>query len=64
MRPFAIWLEMTRSADAPGLRKVVIPARLLHEASPTGPRSPGSEPLCPGCGVLPEAIHRCPGEKQ
>ena len=64
MRPFAIWLEMTRGADAPGMRNVVLPVRRLHEASPTGPGSPGSEPLCPGCGVLPEAILRCPGLKK
>jgi hypothetical protein len=64
MRPFAIWLEVTRSADTPGMRKVVLPVRRLHEASPTGPRTPGSEPLCPSCGVLREAILRWPGEKQ
>ena len=45
MRPFAIWLETTRSADAPGTRKVALPVRRLHEASPTGPGSHGSEPF-------------------
>ena len=61
MRPFAFLLETTRSLDTPGMRKVVFPGRRVHEASPTGPGSPGSEHLCPGCGVLPEAIPRCPG---
>src|SRR3989337_2509718 len=28
-----------------------------------GPRPPGSEPICPGCVVLPEAIPRCPRQK-
>jgi hypothetical protein len=36
----------------------------LHEASPTGPWSPVSEPLRGGCGVLPDAILRCPGQKK
>ena len=61
MRPFAIWLETARSADAPGTRKVAFPGRRLHEASTTVPGSPVPEPLRPGCGVLPEAILRCPG---
>ena len=52
MRPFAIWLHATRSADAPGTPKVVLPGHRLHVASPTGPGSPGSGPLCPRCGVL------------
>ena len=64
MRPFAIWLEMMRGADAPGTRKVAFPCGRLHEASPTGPGSHGSEPLCRGCDVLPEAILRCPGQKK
>jgi hypothetical protein len=64
MRPLTVWLEMTRSADAPGTRKVGFPGRRLHEASPTVPGSPGSEPLCPGCGVLPEAILRFPGQEE
>jgi hypothetical protein len=63
-RGAAIWLETTRGADAPGTRKVVFPGRRLHEASPTGPLSPVSEPLCPGCVVLPEVIIRCPGQKE
>ena len=61
MRPFAVWLDTTRSADAPGTWKVVITGRRLHEASPMVSGSLGSEPLCPGCGVLPEAILCCPG---
>src|SRR3990170_7703739 len=63
-RSFAIWLETTHSADAPGTRKVALPGRRLNEASPTGPGSHGSEPLCRGCVVLPEAILRCPGQKK
>jgi hypothetical protein len=62
MRPLAVWLEMTRSADAPGTRKVVFPGRRLHEASPTGSGSPGSEPLCPGRGVLHVATLCCTGQ--
>ena len=61
MRPFAIRLGTKRSLDTPGMRKVVFLGRPLHEASPTGPGSPGPEHLCPGCGVLPEAILRCTG---
>ena len=37
---FAILLETTRTADAPGMRKVVFPGRRLHVASPTGPWPP------------------------
>jgi hypothetical protein len=62
-RPFAVLLERTRRADAPGTRKVVFPGRGLHYASPTGPWPPGSEPLCPRCVVIPEAILRCPVQK-
>jgi hypothetical protein len=64
MRSFAVWLETTRSADAPGTRKVVFPGRGLHHASPTGPWPPGSDPICPGCGLLPEAILRCPRQEE
>jgi len=61
---FALWHEKTRRACAPGTRRVVLPGSRLHEASPTGPGSPRPEPLCPGFGVLPEAILRRPGTKQ
>ena len=63
MRSFAVLLERARSADAPGTRKVVSPGRGLHHASPTGPWPPGSEPLCPRCVVIPEAILRRPVQK-
>ena len=58
-----IGIPRTRAAraDEPGTRKVVSSGRRLHEASPTGPGSPVSAPLCTGCGVLPEAILHCPG---
>ena len=56
MRSFAVLLERPISADAPGTRKVVSPGRGLHYASPMGPWPPGSEPLCPRCVVIPEAI--------
>jgi hypothetical protein len=44
-RPFAICLETTRTADAPGTRKLVFPVLRLHEASATGPGSSVSEPI-------------------
>jgi hypothetical protein len=44
-RPFAFWLETTRTADAPGTRKLVFPVLRLHVASPTGPGPSGSEPI-------------------
>jgi hypothetical protein len=37
-------------------RKVVLPGRPLHEASPTGTKSPRTESPCTRCAVLPEAI--------
>ena len=63
MRSFAVLLERTRCADAPGTRKVLSPGRGHHYASPTGPWPPGSEPLCPRCVVIPEAILRRPVQK-
>src|SRR3972149_11805183 len=42
-RPFAFWLETTRTTDAPGTRKLVFPVLHLHEVPPTGLGSSGSE---------------------
>ena len=60
----ALSRETTGGADASITRKVVLPGRRLHEASPTGPASPGPEPLCTGRVLLPEAIRRRPGQKK
>jgi hypothetical protein len=62
MRPFALFHQTARGADAPGARGLVFPGRRLHEAAPTGSESP--EPLCLGCVVPPGAILRCPGQKK
>ena len=64
MRPFALCHETARGTDAPGAREAVFSGRRLHEASPTGPVPPESEPLCLGCVVHPGAILRCPGQKE
>jgi hypothetical protein len=52
----ALWHYTARGAGAYGTRQVLLPGRRLHEDSPAGPGSPGSEHLRTRCVVLPEAI--------
>jgi hypothetical protein len=56
----ALWHETSRSADAPGTIKAVLPCRLLHEDFQTVPESPGPQPLCTRCHVLPLATPGSP----